>query len=58
MTPDRPYRTARSEAEALIELRRCSGTHFDPRVVDALVAVAARDAGRRGLARPQAFARS
>jgi HD-GYP domain-containing protein (c-di-GMP phosphodiesterase class II) len=29
-----------SEAEALEELCRCSGTQFDPAVVDALVAVA------------------
>ena len=40
MTTDRPYRKAFSEADALAELRRCSGTQFDPAVVDALVAVA------------------
>jgi len=40
MTTDRPYRKAMSEVEALAELRRCAGTHFDPAVVDALVAVA------------------
>ena len=40
MTTDRPYRKALSEAEALVELQRCSGTQFDPAVVDALVAVA------------------
>jgi putative nucleotidyltransferase with HDIG domain len=40
MTTDRPYRAARSVAEALDEMRRCAGTHFDPRVVDALTAVA------------------
>jgi HD-GYP domain-containing protein (c-di-GMP phosphodiesterase class II) len=28
-----------SPAEAIAELRRCSGTDFDPRVVDVLVAV-------------------
>lgn len=39
MTADRPYRRALPEAEALEELRRCRGTHFDPQVVDALVAV-------------------
>jgi putative nucleotidyltransferase with HDIG domain len=39
MTTDRPYRAGRSVEEAVAELRRCSGTHFDPRVVDALVAV-------------------
>ena len=36
MTTDRPYRAARSTEEALAELRRCAGTHFDPRVVEAL----------------------
>ena len=40
MTTDRPYRKALSDAEALAELQRCSGTQFDPAVVDALVAVA------------------
>ena len=33
---DRPYRAARSSPEALDEVRRCSGTQFDPAVVDAL----------------------
>jgi putative nucleotidyltransferase with HDIG domain len=36
MTTDRPYRKARSEEEALAELRRCAGEHFDPDVVAAL----------------------
>jgi HD-GYP domain-containing protein (c-di-GMP phosphodiesterase class II) len=39
MTTDRPYRAARSVDEAIEELRNCAGTHFDPRVVEALVAV-------------------
>ena len=39
MTTDRPYRKARSSAEAVAELRRCAGTQFDPVVVDAVVAV-------------------
>ena len=38
MTTDRPYRKARSVGEAVAELRRCSGTDFDPAVVDALAA--------------------
>jgi HD-GYP domain-containing protein (c-di-GMP phosphodiesterase class II) len=37
MTTDRPYRAARSHEEAVAELIRCSGTQFDPRVVEALV---------------------
>jgi HD-GYP domain-containing protein (c-di-GMP phosphodiesterase class II) len=36
MTTDRPYRKARSVPEAVAELRRCSGTDFDPEVVEAL----------------------
>ncbi len=39
MTTDRPYRAARPLDEAAAEMRRCSGTHFDPAVVDALVRV-------------------
>jgi HD-GYP domain-containing protein (c-di-GMP phosphodiesterase class II) len=39
ITTDRPYRAGRSAEEALEELRRCSGTHFDPLVVDALARV-------------------
>jgi putative nucleotidyltransferase with HDIG domain len=41
MTTDRVYRKALTTEEATAELRRCAGTHFDPRVVDALVAVLA-----------------
>jgi len=39
ITTDRPYRKARSSAEAVAELRACTGTHFDPAVVEALDAV-------------------
>jgi HD-GYP domain-containing protein (c-di-GMP phosphodiesterase class II) len=39
MTTDRPYRKARSHDEALAELQRCSGTQFDPAVVEALADV-------------------
>jgi putative nucleotidyltransferase with HDIG domain len=35
MCERRPYGNVLSEAEALAELRRCSGTQFDPRVVHA-----------------------
>ena len=38
MTADRSYHTARSVPEAIEELRRCAGSHFDPAVVAALVA--------------------
>jgi HD-GYP domain-containing protein (c-di-GMP phosphodiesterase class II) len=47
MTTDRSYRPARPVAEALVELRACSGTQFDPRVVSALERVMrARDGDR------------
>jgi HD-GYP domain-containing protein (c-di-GMP phosphodiesterase class II) len=39
MTTDRSYRKARSHDEAAAELRASAGTHFDPRVVDALLDV-------------------
>jgi HD-GYP domain-containing protein (c-di-GMP phosphodiesterase class II) len=38
MTTNRAYRKARLASEALAELRRCSGTDFDPVVVEALAA--------------------
>ncbi|HEY3961883.1 MAG TPA: HD-GYP domain-containing protein [Gaiellaceae bacterium] len=44
MTTDRPYRPAMPEQNALAELRRCAGTQFDPRVVDAFLSVVS-DAG-------------
>jgi diguanylate cyclase (GGDEF)-like protein/putative nucleotidyltransferase with HDIG domain len=36
MTSDRPYRAGMDVADAVAELRRCSGTQFEPRLVDAL----------------------
>ena len=38
MTSDRSYRKAMPVEVAVAELRRASGTQFDPVVVDALVA--------------------
>src|ERR1700678_4258559 len=34
ITSDRPYRKAKSFAAARLEIKRCSGTQFDPGVVD------------------------
>ena len=38
MTSDRPYSKARSVEEAAAEMRRCAGSQFDARVVEALLA--------------------
>ena len=43
MTADRPYSPARTTQEATAELRRSAGSHFDPAVTDALLAVLGRD---------------
>jgi HD-GYP domain-containing protein (c-di-GMP phosphodiesterase class II) len=42
MTSTRPYRKALSQEAALEEIKRCRATQFDPRVVDAFVALFAR----------------
>ncbi|HEY4717772.1 MAG TPA: GAF domain-containing protein [Anaerolineales bacterium] len=39
MTDERVYRKARSHEEAIIELKRCKGTQFDPEVIMALLTV-------------------
>ena len=41
MTAARPYRSARNAAEALVELRDCAGSQFDPAVVAAFTAARA-----------------
>ena len=37
MTSDRPYRQAKSTLDAMNEIMRCSGTQFDPLVVEAFL---------------------
>jgi HD-GYP domain-containing protein (c-di-GMP phosphodiesterase class II) len=39
ITTDRVYRPARSPELAVLELRACAGTQFDPQVVDALIKI-------------------
>lgn len=39
MTSDRPYRKALSREEAIRELKRCSGTQFDPKVVEVFLEI-------------------
>jgi diguanylate cyclase (GGDEF)-like protein len=47
MTSDRPYAAAVPQADALAELRRCAGSHFDPEVVRVLCAEV--EGGRGGV---------
>jgi diguanylate cyclase (GGDEF)-like protein len=47
MRQARPYAASMSEADALAEVRRCAGTQFDPRVVEAFGRVLAAGAGER-----------
>ncbi len=42
MTTDRPYRKAMPEEAAIQELRRCSGSQFDPRIVETFLRVISR----------------
>jgi HD-GYP domain-containing protein (c-di-GMP phosphodiesterase class II) len=39
MTSNRPYRAALPFEEALEEIRRCSGSQFDPHIVDVLTSI-------------------
>jgi hypothetical protein len=47
---ERPYKRAWSREEALEEIARCRGTHFDPRVTDAFLDLAGRPAETDDLA--------
>lgn len=39
MTSDRPYRRALTREAAIAEIARCSGSQFDPKVVEAFLQV-------------------
>jgi len=45
MTSDRPYRPSPGREYAIMEIKRCSGTQFDPRVVDAFMRVIEKERG-------------
>jgi len=53
MTSDRPYRKAMSRSEAIDEIKRCSGTSFDPTVVDAFLSVVEEQAAAPAEPEPQ-----
>jgi putative nucleotidyltransferase with HDIG domain len=44
MTSDRPYRAGMPVPDAVAELRRCAGTQFEPRAVEALAGLLEREA--------------
>lgn len=43
MTSDRPYRKALPMEVSFSELRRCSGTQFDPKIVETLIEIIKKD---------------
>ncbi len=46
ITSDRPYRSRRGRVEAFEEIKRCSGSQFDPLVVEAFADVGSNDVFR------------
>ena len=45
MTSNRPYNKSKNDEEAIIELRRCSGTQFDPFIVEKFIEVLIENKG-------------
>jgi signal transduction histidine kinase/putative methionine-R-sulfoxide reductase with GAF domain len=54
MTLGRPYRDSVPESEALAEIRRCSGSQFDPKVVEEFERILAERGVERNAARTEA----
>jgi HD-GYP domain-containing protein (c-di-GMP phosphodiesterase class II) len=46
MVSDRPYRKGMPVEEAIAEMKRCAGTHFDPSLVKAFLRVLERENGK------------
>ena len=42
MSEDKPYREGRSKKEAIEEIKKCSGTQFDPKLVDIFLKITER----------------
>jgi putative two-component system response regulator len=55
MTTDRPYRQAIGHHGAIAELRKRSGTQFDPRAVDALIEAIGENQERLEMEMPESF---
>ncbi|MGA2819764.1 MAG: HD domain-containing phosphohydrolase [Anaerolineales bacterium] len=49
---ERPYKSSRSHQEAVVEIERCKGTQFDPKVVEAFLDVIETRPGRAKPAGP------
>ena len=43
MTNLRPYNQVKTQEEAIEEIKRCSGTQFDPEIVDIFISVISSD---------------
>lgn len=54
MTMGRPYRQSMAHEEAVHELRRCTGTQFDPKVVEAFVQVVEQESDTKAVRTPEA----
>lgn len=51
MTSDRPYRKALPMEVAFAELRRCTGTQFDPKIVETLIEIIKEDMAKHSLSK-------
>ena len=53
MVSDRPYQVAKTDSEAIAELKRCSGLQFDPAVIEVLIKVLEEKAPARRFEAPR-----
>ncbi|MGL5751717.1 MAG: bifunctional diguanylate cyclase/phosphohydrolase, partial [Paraclostridium sp.] len=49
MTSHRPYNTRKSHEDAINELRRCSGTQFDPKLVEKFIQMLSEENNRKNI---------